>query len=370
MGENKLMWGYYPTDKIWVPIMVDAEGKILEVSAVNKLNEIGDVNAPTPADDDVLTWDAVAMRWVAAASAGADLTTHEADTSTHGAADIADKSDIAVDANLSAAAQAAIAASHARQHAITTAADHTSTATAGKMLKADANGLPVEATNTDAEVGDAVTKKHTQNTDSYALDGLSDVNAPTPADNEVLTWDDATSKWINAAPAGGGAVATDPIWDVAGDVAVGTGANTAAVVNVAVQQLLGRLTAGAVKGISVTELFYNLIMSLGIEAHGNLGAAHTLDMSAAFQHSGTVDQACTISITDPGVSCMCRIRLTKSADATARALTWQKTGGGGTFLWAGNVALSSLTQNAGVYDVILWRVAADTYDCSYITMGF
>lgn len=38
--------------------------------------------------------------------------THAADTSTHGAADIADVSDIAVDANLSAAAQAAIAASH------------------------------------------------------------------------------------------------------------------------------------------------------------------------------------------------------------------------------------------------------------------
>jgi len=33
---------------------------------------------------------------------------------------------------------------HSRQHAITSASDHTSTATAGKVLKADANGLPVE----------------------------------------------------------------------------------------------------------------------------------------------------------------------------------------------------------------------------------
>lgn len=41
-----------------------------------------------------------------------DVGTHETDTSAHGAADIADVSDIAVDANLSAAAQAAIAASH------------------------------------------------------------------------------------------------------------------------------------------------------------------------------------------------------------------------------------------------------------------
>jgi len=40
------------------------------------------------------------------------LTNHEADTSTHGAADIADVSDIAIDANLSAAGQDAIAKKH------------------------------------------------------------------------------------------------------------------------------------------------------------------------------------------------------------------------------------------------------------------
>jgi hypothetical protein len=51
---------------------------------------------------------------------------------------------------------------HDGQHAITSAPDHTSSATGGKMLKADANGLPVNATNTDTEVSDAVNKKHTQ----------------------------------------------------------------------------------------------------------------------------------------------------------------------------------------------------------------
>jgi hypothetical protein len=34
------------------------------------------------------------------------------------------------------------------------------------MLKADANGLPIDATNTDTDVADAVTKKHSQNTDT------------------------------------------------------------------------------------------------------------------------------------------------------------------------------------------------------------
>ncbi len=59
----------------------------------------------------------------------------------------------------------AIAKKHTRQHSITATADHTSTATSGKLLKADANGLPVDATNTDAEAASAVSLKHTQGTD-------------------------------------------------------------------------------------------------------------------------------------------------------------------------------------------------------------
>ena len=61
---------------------------------------------------------------------------------------------------------------HARQHAITSAADHTSGATAGKILKADANGLPVDATNTDTDVADAVTKKHDSGTAGTYIAGV------------------------------------------------------------------------------------------------------------------------------------------------------------------------------------------------------
>jgi len=49
---------------------------------------------------------------------------------------------------------------HARQHGITTPADHTSGATSGKMLKADANGLPIDASNTDTQVAAAVSASH------------------------------------------------------------------------------------------------------------------------------------------------------------------------------------------------------------------
>lgn len=59
---------------------------------------------------------------------------------------------------------------HNKQHSITSTLDHTSTATSERMLKADANGLPINATNTDAQVSSAVTASHAR---SHALDSTS-----------------------------------------------------------------------------------------------------------------------------------------------------------------------------------------------------
>jgi hypothetical protein len=53
-------------------------------------------------------------------------------------------------------------------------ADHTSGATPGQILQADANGLPVDATNTDGEVADAVTKRNTR------ANGTTSSATPTP----------------------------------------------------------------------------------------------------------------------------------------------------------------------------------------------
>jgi len=64
--------------------------------------------------------------------------------------------------NTDAQVSAAVSASHTRSHPITSASDHTSSAAAGQLLKADANGLPVNATNTDAQVASAVTNSHSK----------------------------------------------------------------------------------------------------------------------------------------------------------------------------------------------------------------
>lgn len=58
------------------------------------------------------------------------------------------------------------------------------------------------------------------------LDDLADVNAAAPDDGDVLTWDDGAGEWIASAGASG-SVALDSIWDAKGDLAVGTGSNTA-----------------------------------------------------------------------------------------------------------------------------------------------
>ena len=58
-----LNWGYYPAEDKWVPLRVDEDGSIHVVGYVDKLNDIGDVNVPAPADNDVLYWDAAASKW-------------------------------------------------------------------------------------------------------------------------------------------------------------------------------------------------------------------------------------------------------------------------------------------------------------------
>jgi hypothetical protein len=71
-----------------------------------------------------------------------------------------------VSESTAASVASAVSLKHTRQHSIISTTDHTSTATAGKMLKADANGLPVDANNTDTQVSATVAASHTQNTDT------------------------------------------------------------------------------------------------------------------------------------------------------------------------------------------------------------
>lgn len=103
--------------------------------------------------------------------------------------------------NTDAQVSAAVTASHARQHAITSASDHTSSATSGQMLKADANGLPVNATNTDAQVSAAVTASHSAVTLAASADTLLSLST------QQLSLDTQAANTVLAGPTTGAAAA-------------------------------------------------------------------------------------------------------------------------------------------------------------------
>jgi hypothetical protein len=96
-GAGKKLWGYYPTTKTWVPLQVDADGKVkVDLSAVN-LDDLGDVSVPTPGDQYLLYWDAATSLWKCRALVDSDIpasiardaevtdaiATHKADASAH-----------------------------------------------------------------------------------------------------------------------------------------------------------------------------------------------------------------------------------------------------------------------------------------------
>lgn len=90
----------------------------------------------------------------------------------------------------------ALGTSHTRLHSIVDTLDHSSAATPGQILKANANGLPVDATNTDVQVAATVAAAHSnaldhvQGTDT-ALGVLGTKNPPIDAD--LVVYRDSTT---------------------------------------------------------------------------------------------------------------------------------------------------------------------------------
>lgn len=71
-------WVWDPTNEKWVPLRADADGSIHVVGYVDNLDDIGDVNVPTPTDDHVLYWDNAASKWQAKANwVAAHKTSHQ-----------------------------------------------------------------------------------------------------------------------------------------------------------------------------------------------------------------------------------------------------------------------------------------------------
>ena len=116
----------------------------------------------------------------------------------------------------------AISLKHARSHVITSTSDHSSTATPNQMLKADANGLPVDASNTDAQVSGAVSASHAR---LHAYDSvldhsgtLSPANITPGTASQVLQTVGGVATWQTLPTASTIEVAIKRVWDYTGNV--------------------------------------------------------------------------------------------------------------------------------------------------------
>lgn len=58
-----LTYGWDPTNKVWRPIVVNDEGKLVIDPSEVTLDKLGDVSVATPTDGDILYWDAATGKW-------------------------------------------------------------------------------------------------------------------------------------------------------------------------------------------------------------------------------------------------------------------------------------------------------------------
>jgi len=63
MGAGKLLWGYHPATKTWIPLQVDANGKVIVDMSAIKLDDLADVDLTGLADDDFFYYDLASGLW-------------------------------------------------------------------------------------------------------------------------------------------------------------------------------------------------------------------------------------------------------------------------------------------------------------------
>jgi hypothetical protein len=249
---------------------------------------------------------------------------------------------------------------HDRQHSITSTSDHTSTATAGQMLKADANGLPTDATNTDAQVSAAVTASHAANHAASHVNGTDDIQSATAAQKGVATAAQITkldgieagadvTDATNVAAAG---AVMESDYD-AQSILAATSDNTPAVLTVAEDRVVGRITGGNVAGLTITQL---LDMVAGAARGDILRREASAWNNLAKGASGTV---LTMGADDPAWA------TPSSGAAYASPLSWNMLTRPPDAIGAGTWANSTSSASNAPYNGYLWNTSnANLDNCS------
>jgi len=152
-------------------------------------------------------------------------------------------------------------------------------------------------------LGDPITSAQVKTALAIVSTDLSDFNSASRAQTEaalvagsnitITAGSSGATRTLTVASSGGGAVATDVIWDAAGDLAVGTGSNTAAKLAIGTALQVLRVNAGA------TALEY----AAAGAGSGDVTAAASFSTDNVIVRSdgtGKGVQASTVRITDAG----------------------------------------------------------------------
>lgn len=137
---------------------------------------------------------------------------------------------------------------------------------------------------------------------TYILAALA---SDTPSNGQVPTWN--TGGTITWEAAGAGAVATDTIWDAAGDLVYGTGANTGARLAIGTANKLLQVNAGA----TAPEWTDTVSIATMTATTGNIG-------SLVFEGATADDFETTLTVTDPTAD---RTVTLPNADTTVPVMT-------------------------------------------------
>lgn len=72
------LWAWDPDNEKWIKVLVDDTGRLEMSIVIARLDDIADVNAPSPSDNDAITWDAATSKWIPEAlTPAAHASSHE-----------------------------------------------------------------------------------------------------------------------------------------------------------------------------------------------------------------------------------------------------------------------------------------------------